>query len=92
MLTQAKSLGTTKVAFLRLDSETGQQHLANVKLMCDELGMKLVLDMPFKSDVTTKKNLQKQSLDRSFPTAAWKATSQPRHWYSIGTRFAPSWL
>lgn len=51
LLTQAKSLGITKVAFLRSDSETGQQHLANVKLICDELGMQLVLDMPFKSDV-----------------------------------------
>lgn len=51
MLTQAKSLGMTKVAFLRSDSETGQQHLANVKLICDELGMKMVLDMPFKSDI-----------------------------------------
>ena len=51
LMTQAKSLGTTKVAFLRSDSETGLQHLANVKLLCDELGMKLILDMPFKSDV-----------------------------------------
>ena len=51
MLTQAKSLGTTKVAFLRSDSETGLLHLANVKLICEELGMKLVLDMPFKSDI-----------------------------------------
>lgn len=51
LLTQAKSLGTTKVAFLRSDSETGLQHLTNVKLLCDELGMQLVLDMPFKSDV-----------------------------------------
>jgi branched-chain amino acid transport system substrate-binding protein len=51
LLTQGKSLGMTKVAFIRSDSETGQQHLTNVKLICDELGMKLVLDMPFKSDV-----------------------------------------
>jgi branched-chain amino acid transport system substrate-binding protein len=51
MLTQAKSFGLRKVAFLRSDSEAGGLHLANVKLICDELGMKLVLDMPFKSDV-----------------------------------------
>jgi ABC-type branched-subunit amino acid transport system substrate-binding protein len=51
MLAQAKSLGISKVAFLRSDSEAGSQHLANVKLICDELGMKLVLDMPFKSDI-----------------------------------------
>lgn len=51
MMVQAKSLGITKVAFIRADSEGGLQHLANVKLICDELGMKLVLDMPFKSDI-----------------------------------------
>ena len=51
MLKQAKSLGISKVAFLRSDSETGEQHLANVKLICESLGMQLVLDMPFKSDV-----------------------------------------
>ena len=51
LMAQGKSLGITKVAFLRSDSETGQQHLANVKLLCDELSMKLVLDMPFKSDI-----------------------------------------
>jgi ABC-type branched-subunit amino acid transport system substrate-binding protein len=41
-----------KVAFLRSDSETGEQHLANVKLICQQLGMTLVADLPFKSDVT----------------------------------------
>ena len=51
LLIQGKSLGITKVAFLRSDSEGGLQHLSNIKLICDELGMKLVLDMPFKSDV-----------------------------------------
>ena len=51
MIKQAKSLGISKVAFLRSDSEVGQQHLANIKLLCDELGMQLVLDMPFKSDI-----------------------------------------
>ena len=52
MLKQAKSLGISKVAFLRSDSEVGQQHLANVKLICEDLGMQFVLDMPFKSDVS----------------------------------------
>ena len=51
MLKQAKSLGISKVAFLRSDSETGEQHLANVKLICESLGMQLVLDRTFKSDV-----------------------------------------
>jgi ABC-type branched-subunit amino acid transport system substrate-binding protein len=52
LMVQAKDLGTTKVAFFRSDSETGQLHLANVKTICEELGLKLVLDMPFKSDTT----------------------------------------
>jgi branched-chain amino acid transport system substrate-binding protein len=52
LMVQAKDLGTTKVAFFRSDSETGQLHLANVKTICEELGLKLVLDMPFKSDIT----------------------------------------
>lgn len=52
MMKQAKSLGISKVAFLRSDSEVGLQHLANVKLICEDLGMQFVLDMPFKSDVS----------------------------------------
>lgn len=51
LIAHAKSLGTTKVAFLRADSEVGGQHLANVKLICQELGMTLVADLPFKSDI-----------------------------------------
>jgi branched-chain amino acid transport system substrate-binding protein len=51
ILKQATGVGINKVAFLRSDSEVGQQHLANIKLICDESGMQLVLDMPFKSDV-----------------------------------------
>lgn len=52
LLTHAKSLGMSKAAFLRSDSETGQQHLANVRLICQELGMTLAVDLPFKSDIT----------------------------------------
>ena len=52
LISHAKSLGMRKVAFLRSDSETGEQHLANVKLICQQLGMTLVADLPFKSDVT----------------------------------------
>ncbi len=51
LLGYGKSIGATRVGFLRADSETGQQHLANVKLLCQELGMELVADLPFKSDV-----------------------------------------
>jgi branched-chain amino acid transport system substrate-binding protein len=51
LLAYGKSIGATRVGFMRADSETGQQHLANVKLLCQELGMELVADLPFKSDV-----------------------------------------
>ena len=51
LLGYGKSIGATRVGFLRADSETGQQHLANVKLLSQELGMELVADLPFKSDV-----------------------------------------
>ncbi len=51
LLGYGKSIGATRVGFLRADSETGQQHLANVKLLSQELGMELVADLPFKSDI-----------------------------------------
>jgi len=50
LLGYSKNIGATRVGFMRADSETGQQHLANVKLLCQELGMELVADLPFKSD------------------------------------------
>jgi branched-chain amino acid transport system substrate-binding protein len=52
LMTHAKSLGIKKFAFLRADTETGEQHLNNVKLISKELGMELVADLPFKSDTT----------------------------------------
>ena len=42
----------TRAAFVRSDSETGLQHLDNVKLACRDLGLELVADLPFKSDIT----------------------------------------
>jgi branched-chain amino acid transport system substrate-binding protein len=51
LLAYSKSIGATRVGFMRSDSETGQQHLANVKLLCQELGMELAADLPFKSDI-----------------------------------------
>lgn len=51
LISQAKNLGMGKVAFLRSDSEVGAQHLANVKLICAELGSELVADLPFKGDI-----------------------------------------
>jgi ABC-type branched-subunit amino acid transport system substrate-binding protein len=52
LLAHARSLGVQRVAFLRADSETGQQHLDNVTRLTQELDLKLVADLPFKSDVT----------------------------------------
>jgi ABC-type branched-subunit amino acid transport system substrate-binding protein len=52
LIGHAKSLGMRKVAFMRSDSEVGGQHLGNVKLLCQELGMELVADLPFKSDIS----------------------------------------
>lgn len=52
LINYAKQTGGTRVAFFRSDSETGQQHLDNIKLLCTELGMELVADMAFKPDVS----------------------------------------
>ena len=52
LLEYIRSTGGKRVAFFRADSETGLQHLENVKLICQALGMELALDLPFKSDVT----------------------------------------
>lgn len=51
LLAHARSLGVQRVAFFRSDSETGQQHLDNVTRLAQELGLNLVADLPFKSDV-----------------------------------------
>ncbi len=52
LISHAKTLGIKKVAFLRVDTDTGLLHLANVKAICKELGMELVADFPFKPDTT----------------------------------------
>ena len=52
LLQHARSLGMTRVAFFRSDSETGLQHLENMRLLCQQLKMELVADLPFKSGVT----------------------------------------
>lgn len=50
LMEHAKSLGMTRIGFLRSDSETGQQHLDNVRKLSQPMGLELVADMPFKSD------------------------------------------
>jgi ABC-type branched-subunit amino acid transport system substrate-binding protein len=52
LMDYSKRTGGSRVAFLRADSENGLLHLENVKLLCKELGMELVADLPYKSDVT----------------------------------------
>ena len=52
LIGHAKNLGMRKVAFLRSDSEVGEQHLANVKRICQEFGVELVADLSVKSDVS----------------------------------------
>ena len=52
LISHSKTLGVTKVAFLRADSDTGVLHLNNVKGICKELGLEMVADFPFKSDTT----------------------------------------
>lgn len=51
LMAQARSLGMTRVAFVRSDSETGQLHLANVQRLAKEIGIEAVTDLPFKSDI-----------------------------------------
>lgn len=52
LLNYIRSTGGKRVGFMRADSEVGLQHLANMRLLCGELGLELALDLPFKSDVT----------------------------------------
>jgi branched-chain amino acid transport system substrate-binding protein len=52
LLDYARKTGNTRVAFFRADSEIGLQHLENVRIACRDLGMELVADLPFKSDIT----------------------------------------
>lgn len=50
LLGYARQTGATRIGFLRADSDTGLQHLENVRLICRELGLELVADLPFKTD------------------------------------------
>ena len=52
LVAHAKTLGIRKVAFLRVDTDTGLLHLANVKAICKELGVELVVEFPFKPDTS----------------------------------------
>lgn len=52
LMTWGKSTGLKSVGFLHADSAVGQMHLENVKLIAQELGLKVVAAIPFKGDVT----------------------------------------
>jgi len=52
LLDYAKLTGGKRIAFFRSDSAVGLQHLENFRLLCQELGLELVLDLPFRSDVS----------------------------------------
>lgn len=52
LMTWGKSTGLQSVGFLHADSEVGKMHLENVKLIAQELGIKVAVAIPFKGDVT----------------------------------------
>lgn len=58
LLGYEKKIGATRVAFVRSDSATGLLHLENVRRLCREMGMELVLDLPFKSDISDTQILE----------------------------------
>ena len=51
LMTQARSLGMQRLAFLRSDSPTGQLHLDNARRIAQTLGLELVADLSFKPDI-----------------------------------------
>lgn len=53
LITYARSLGMQRMAFVRSNSSTGEMHLQNVKALATEIGMELVADLPFSSDIDT---------------------------------------
>lgn len=52
LLNWGKTTGMKTVGFLRSDTTVGATHVENVSLIAGELGMKVVLDLPFKGDVS----------------------------------------
>lgn len=52
LMNWGKSIGLTTVGLLRADTEVGQAHLENVRLIANELGMQVVVDLPFKGEVS----------------------------------------
>ena len=55
LLEYAKETGVTRVVFFRADSEIGLKHLENMKRESGKLGMDVVLDLPFRRDITDQR-------------------------------------
>jgi len=52
LMAWGKSLGLKTVGFFHVDGANGKEHLENVNLIAKELGMQVVLSVPFKSDTS----------------------------------------
>lgn len=51
LMSWGRSLSLKTVGFFHSDDANGQEHLNNVRLIANELGMEVVLAVPFKSDI-----------------------------------------
>jgi branched-chain amino acid transport system substrate-binding protein len=52
LLTSAKNMGLTNIAFMYGDSEVGKMHLENVKIIAKDLGQQVVQPIAVKADMT----------------------------------------
>lgn len=52
LMTWGAKIGMKRVGFFHSDSEGGRQHASNVDLIAKEMGMELVVTVPFKSDAS----------------------------------------
>ena len=52
LLTWGKETGLKTVGFLHADSDTGREHLENVKIIAKALDLQVVLPLPFKPDIS----------------------------------------
>lgn len=51
LMVWGKNLGMKSVGFFHVEGANGQEHLKNVNLIAAELGLQVVLALPFKSDI-----------------------------------------
>jgi branched-chain amino acid transport system substrate-binding protein len=52
LMSWGRNTGLKTVGFFHADSDTGREHLQNVTLIAKELGLQVVLSLPFKSDLS----------------------------------------